>query len=98
MTRTLNRIAYKAKGSLDRRSSMGSARLLLITVLLLGAMLAGSSWFARAATSEQRLAEAWQEHTFAVLETLADIRVATLSIRRGERGYLLTGDENYLQP
>lgn len=98
MTRSFNRIAYTARGSLGRRSSMVSARLLLVTVLLLGAMLTGSSWFARAATSEQRTAEAWQEHTFAVLDTMADIRVATLSIRRGERGYLLTGDENYLQP
>lgn len=98
MTRTLNRIAYKAKGSLDRRSSIGSARLMLVTVLLLGAMLAGSSWLARSATGEQREAEAWQEHTFTVLSNLSDIRVAILSIRRGERGYLLTGDENYLQP
>lgn len=77
---------------------MGSARLMLFTVLLLGAMLAGSSWFARAATGEQREAEAWQEHTFAVLGNLSDIRVAALSIRRGERGYLLTGEDAFLQP
>ncbi len=77
---------------------MGSARLMLFTVLLLGAMLAGSGWLARAATGEQRKAEAWRERTFQVLDSLSDIRVATLSMRRGERGYLLTGDRTYLLP
>lgn len=77
---------------------MGSARLLLVTMVLLGVMLAGSGWLARQATEQQRLAEKWQEHTFAVLDSLNNVRVAVLSIRRGERGYLLTGDALYLEP
>ena len=94
----LFRLFRGAAGKLDRRSSMGSARLLLATMLLLGAMLAGSGWLARQATGEQRAAEKWQEHTFTVIDSLANVRVAVLSIRRGERGYLLTGDEAYLEP
>lgn len=91
-------MARKVGKRLDRRSTLGSVRLLLATMVLLGVILAGSGWLARQATSEQRQAQRWQEHTFTVIDSLADIRVAVLSIQRGERGFLLTGDASYLEP
>nr|WP_237438329.1 diguanylate cyclase [Alteraurantiacibacter buctensis] len=61
-------------------------------------MLAGSGYLAREATEQQRQAEKWQERTFAVIDNLSSVRVAVLSIRRGERGFLLTGDPAFLDP
>lgn len=98
MKRILSFMAGRARSLVDRRSSLGSARLLLLTMILLGAMLVGSGWLAREATEQQRQAEKWQERTFAVIDNLSSLRVAVLSIRRGERGYLLTGDAAFLDP
>ncbi|MXO72354.1 diguanylate cyclase [Alteraurantiacibacter buctensis] len=98
MKTTFLRLATWARKLVDRRSTLGSARLLLVTMVLLGAMLAGSGYLAREATEQQRQAEKWQERTFAVIDNLSSVRVAVLSIRRGERGFLLTGDPAFLDP
>lgn len=82
---------------IDRRTSIASVWLLLATMLLLGGMLFASSWFARTATAERAAAEAWEDHAYAVIDSLSQARSATLSIDRGEHGYALTGDLPYLQ-
>jgi diguanylate cyclase (GGDEF)-like protein len=79
-------------------SSANSGHLLLGVVLMLGAMLTASGWLSRIATQEQREAQAWEEHTFEVLRRVDDLRLNAVSIRRGERGFLLTNDEDFLQP
>ncbi|MGH9714464.1 MAG: PAS domain S-box protein [Candidatus Acidiferrales bacterium] len=48
----------------------------------------------------KRFAEAaeWREHTYEVLRTLDDTLARLVDAETGQRGYLLTGDEVYLQP
>lgn len=79
-------------------SGANSGHLLLGVLLLLGVMLGVSAWFSRQATEEQRTAQAWEEHTFDVLRRVDQLRLAAVSIRRGERGYLLTGRQEFLEP
>jgi diguanylate cyclase (GGDEF)-like protein len=50
------------------------------------------------AASERREAERWHTHTLEILQTGADFRTSTFDILRGERGYLLTGNESFLEP
>src|SRR6201992_1077673 len=40
----------------------------------------------------------WRIHTADVLETLGKAKDAMLDAETGVRGYLITGDENFLQP
>lgn len=61
-------------------------------------MLGLSTWLAFQASTERRNAESWQKHTLSVLDSTEDLRFSTLSIMRGERGYLLTHDEAFLEP
>jgi len=47
-----------------------------------------------------RFAEAvqWQTHTYEVLRTLDEVEARLVDAETGQRGYLLTGDEAYLEP
>ena len=47
---------------------------------------------------DRREAEKWHVHTLEVLLAAEDFRISTFDILRGERGYLLTGKEEFLQP
>lgn len=71
---------------------------LIACVALLAAMLTGASWSAVGSSKERQSAAEWQLHTLEVLLETGDLKVATLSMVRGERGYLLTGDETFLRP
>ncbi|NCP22571.1 MAG: diguanylate cyclase [Erythrobacter sp.] len=71
---------------------------LVACVLLLAAMLTGTSWSAVGSSKERKSAAEWQLHTLEVLLETDDLKVATLSMVRGERGYLLTGDAAFLRP
>ena len=71
---------------------------LAASVLLLAAMLTGTSWSAVGSSRERQGAAEWQLHTLEVLLETDDLKVATLSMVRGERGYLLTGDRTFLRP
>ncbi|MEC7399082.1 MAG: diguanylate cyclase [Pseudomonadota bacterium] len=71
---------------------------LVACVLLLAAMLTGTSWSAVGSSKERKSAAEWQLHTLEVLLETDDLKVATLSMVRGERGYLLTGDTAFLRP
>ena len=50
--------------------------------------------------STTRFAEAteWQKHTYEVLRTLDETVARLVDAETGQRGYLLTGDEAYLEP
>ena len=50
------------------------------------------------AAEQREAATGWERHARAVLETTSRLRVASLSTLQGERGYLLTGDEVFLEP
>lgn len=40
----------------------------------------------------------WVQHTYQVLATVKDLNIAIRGAESGERGYVLTGDANYLEP
>jgi len=84
--------------NLQGRSSAGIGRWVLRALLVLAALLLGSSWLTFHTSAQQRIAQQWERHTRDVLALTADLRLAALSTIRGERGYLLTHDESFLVP
>ncbi|MFC3099614.1 diguanylate cyclase [Altererythrobacter lauratis] len=95
---TFGHFAVTAGHRQSARSSATSGKLLLATALLLGALLALSGWLAREATREMRDAGRWESEAFEVIDAINNLRLGVVSVRRGERGYLLTGDPTYLEP
>lgn len=67
-------------------------------IALLGTLLLGSSLIAWQSSQEQRSLAAAYKQTQRVLRSAAAVKIATLNMTRGERGYLLTGQERYLEP
>jgi diguanylate cyclase (GGDEF)-like protein len=67
---------------------------LLILALLFAAVFGN----AIRAGSQRREAQGWYIHTLEVLRTVESIKSAANSGMRGERGYLITHDESFLQP
>jgi diguanylate cyclase (GGDEF)-like protein len=67
---------------------------LLILGMLFGAVFGN----AMRATEQRRVAEAWHLHTLEVLLTVEAIKSAVNGGMRGERGYLVTHDEEFLEP
>ena len=51
-----------------------------------------------ASAAERRQAEAWHIHTLDVLLSAGRLETAVNAALRGERGYLITGDREYLEP
>src|SRR5579863_2931816 len=43
-------------------------------------------------------ADAWQNHTYEVLNTLSETTARMVDAETAQRGYLLTGDDTYLEP
>lgn len=48
--------------------------------------------------SDTRSARMWSEHSLEVLATVKDLDVAVVEAETGQRGYLLTGRDDYLTP
>ncbi|MDG5748532.1 diguanylate cyclase [Qipengyuania sp. XHP0207] len=88
----INSVARRSRGSGWR------AYFLIACVALLAVLLGGASWSAYRSSVERNVAEAWQVHTLEVLLETDRLRTSTLQQIRGERGYLLTGDANFLRP
>ena len=69
---------------------------------LLFAVLAAIMLLAAAATWDRfeaaRSARGWALHTYGVLDTIRDLNLSLQEAEDGQRGYLLTGDEQYLAP
>lgn len=72
--------------------------VLIATVIVLAALLAGASWSARESARQRDAAEGWRLHTLEVLLATDKLKIATLQAMRGERGYLLTGNPAFLEP
>jgi diguanylate cyclase (GGDEF)-like protein len=90
---------WLARAVARRTDSAGwRSQALIACIVALGLLLAGASWFAYTSSRDRESAEGWLEHAREVLDTSAEIKVATLNAMRGERGYLLTGDTSFLQP
>jgi methyl-accepting chemotaxis protein len=65
-----------------------------VSILLL-LLVAGSSY-----RSTRQLVEAahWREHTYQVLSSLEAVNASMLDAETGDRGFLLTGEDSYLEP
>src|SRR5579859_6534705 len=73
-------------------------RLVLGGFLVATAILLFVGWQSYRSTAQLAEAAQWREHTYEVLDSL-DNAVAKLSdAETGQRGYLLTGDQAYLEP
>jgi len=68
------------------------------TLLLMAAMLALFAVLTFNASQQELRAEGWADHSREVLDRTAEIDSATNATIRGERGYLLTHDETFLDP
>ncbi|RRQ20511.1 HAMP domain-containing protein [Guyparkeria sp. SCN-R1] len=65
----------------------------LLTLLIV--LIAGAVW---AQYSQVREAQALNKHSYLVLEELESQVLALVNIETGQRGYLVTGDESFLEP
>lgn len=85
-------VARRSRGS-DWRSYF-----LIGCVALLAVLLAGASYSAFQSSQDRTAARERQVHTLEVLLEADNMRTATLQQVRGERGFLLTGEERFLEP
>ena len=72
------------------------ANLLVLGVLLVILALVGAVTWERLNAS--RDAREWSQHSYRVLGTLKDLAIALRDAETGQRGYLLTGKDEYLAP
>ena len=82
---------------LHRRARL-RRRIALCALLAIGLMFGAIIVNAFRATAERRQAEAMQVHTLDVLLAAGRLETAVNETMRGERGYLITGDRDFLQP
>ena len=73
-----------------RANSLVFSVLIVILVLVIGA-----TWDSFDATTVARL---WTRHTYDVLVAIKDLDIAVDKAESGQRGYLLTGSDEYLAP
>lgn len=71
-----------------------------IPILLLGATLIVSlnAWIAFRAVQSLNDSQHWVEHTWQVINQVEQIMSSAKDAETGNRGFLLTGDESYLEP
>ena len=85
-------VARRSHGS-DWRSYF-----LIACVALLAVLLAGASWSAFRSSQDRTAARERQVHTLEIMLEADRLRTAALQQIRGERGFLLTGEERFLEP
>ncbi|HST36661.1 MAG TPA: diguanylate cyclase [Allosphingosinicella sp.] len=76
-----------------KRRSIGLCALAAIGVMLAWIVATGF-WSA----AERRQAQAWRVHSLDVLLTAGQLETAVNAALRGERGYLITGNPDFLKP
>ncbi|GEL42827.1 MULTISPECIES: CHASE3 domain-containing protein [Methylobacteriaceae] len=72
------------------------ANVLLLAVLLTILALVGAVTWERLNASRE--ARQWSQHSYRVLGTLKDLAIALRDAETGQRGYVLTGKNEYLAP
>jgi diguanylate cyclase (GGDEF)-like protein len=98
MHRQIVRTAIKSIRNLQGSSSARLGRWGLRALSVLAGLLLTSSWLTFQTSADAREALRWEAHTRDVLALTAELRLAALSTIRGERGYLLTHEESFLEP
>ena len=69
--------------------------LVLVVPLIFLGLIGAVSWERLNASREAR---EWSQHSYSVLATMKDLAVALRDAERGQRGYVLTGKDDYLLP
>jgi CHASE3 domain sensor protein len=77
--------------TLKRRTVQAGFPAATIVLLTVG-------WESHANTKRLAQADAWQNHTYEVLNTLGETAANIDDAETGQRGYLLTGQATYLEP
>ncbi len=72
------------------------ANVLVLGVLIAIVALVGAVTWERLNASRE--ARAWSQHSYRVLNTTKDLAIALRDAERGQRGYVLTGRDEYLGP
>ncbi|UIN36885.1 CHASE3 domain-containing protein [Methylobacterium oryzae] len=72
------------------------ANLLVFAVLLAILVLVGAVTWERLSASRE--AREWSQHSYRVLATLKDLAIALRDAETGQRGYVITGKDEYLVP
>ena len=72
--------------------------LFLGSILVLGALLVGTSVISWQSRQQEWEIDSAYARTAEFLDAAHDVELATLQMIRGERGYLLTGRDDYLEP
>jgi signal transduction histidine kinase len=76
-----------------------SNRILVPALLILATLVVSvNAWFAFRAVHALLDSEQWVEHTWQVINQVERIMGSAKDAETGTRGFLITGDENYLQP
>jgi PAS domain S-box-containing protein len=84
----------------DFHSRKGEATSLRRTVLLGGAFITTIllTWLLYADFARERDRQHWVEHSYQVLNAIQGVLSNLQDAETGQRGYLLTGEDSYLQP
>ncbi|WP_375275323.1 CHASE3 domain-containing protein [Methylorubrum thiocyanatum] len=69
--------------------------LVLVVPLIFLGLIGAVSWERLNASRDAR---EWSQHSYAVLTTMKDLAIALRDAERGQRGYVLTGKDEYLAP
>ncbi len=78
------------------RALVARANLLVFAVLMvLFALVAGITWDRLTAANATRM---WTQRGYEVLNALKDLNLVVREAESGQRGYLLTGNDEYLRP
>src|SRR5229473_267854 len=77
--------------------NMGN-RLVLTGLVIATAILVFAGWQSYRNTARFAEASEWRKHTYEVLRNLDETVAQLVDAETGQRGYLLTGDEAYLEP
>ena len=72
--------------------------LILSGFVLAAGILGFAGWESYRNAARYAEAAEWREHTYQVLRTLDDTVARLVDAETGQRGYLLTGDEAYIEP
>jgi signal transduction histidine kinase len=80
------------------RPTWSQRRAAVLAFLLALAMLAGAFWLAIRNTGRLVADAGWRQHTYQVIGEVRGLLGALTDAETGERGYMLTGDERFLEP
>ncbi len=69
--------------------------LVLVVPLIFLGLIGALSWERLNASRDARK---WSQHSYTVLATMKDLAIALRDAERGQRGYVLTGKDEYLSP